>query len=251
MVSQSFAKPQQAVPVRGPRARSTELEAAPDADTPRPVGVGLLLCMLERGGEGPGKALIDLAARLQVGGQYSLGSLITLCRMSAFTHRRVLPTCDNSTTRLPANDTPPGPYPNPQSHGDGASPDTLLMREACYRRGRALAKSQRTEPCGAGLSTLADRSLPAHDVLADLPSRTSPPSRAGPSARASPTSRRSFRFPAGTARRSPRSCATGCLCSRRRAAPATSSCRCCRCGLAGGEVSTSDGWDAPVARATT
>lgn len=47
--------------------RSLELEAAPDADTPRPVGVGLLLCMLERGGEGPGRALIDLAARLQVG----------------------------------------------------------------------------------------------------------------------------------------------------------------------------------------
>jgi len=47
--------------------RSLELETAPDADTPRPVGVGLLLCMLERGGEGPGRALIDLAARLQVG----------------------------------------------------------------------------------------------------------------------------------------------------------------------------------------
>jgi hypothetical protein len=46
--------------------RSLELEAAPDADTPRPVGVGLLLCMLERGGEGPGRALIDLAATLQV-----------------------------------------------------------------------------------------------------------------------------------------------------------------------------------------
>jgi hypothetical protein len=45
--------------------RSLELEAAPDADTPRPVGVGLLLCMLERGGEGPGRALIDLAASLQ------------------------------------------------------------------------------------------------------------------------------------------------------------------------------------------
>jgi hypothetical protein len=49
--------------------RSLELEAAPDADTPRPVGVGLLLCMLERGGEGPGRALIDLAASLQVGCQ--------------------------------------------------------------------------------------------------------------------------------------------------------------------------------------
>lgn len=48
--------------------RSLELESAPDADTPRPVGVGLLLCMLERGGEGPGRALIDLAARLQAQG---------------------------------------------------------------------------------------------------------------------------------------------------------------------------------------
>lgn len=65
-------------------SRSLELEAAPDADTPRPVGVGLLLCMLERGGEGPGRALIDLAARLQ-------------------------------------------------AQGDGAPPEVLLMREACYR----------------------------------------------------------------------------------------------------------------------
>ena len=64
--------------------RSLELESAPDADTPRPVGVGLLLCMLERGGEGPGRALIDLAARLQ-------------------------------------------------AQGDGAPPESLLMREACYR----------------------------------------------------------------------------------------------------------------------
>lgn len=28
-----------------------EVECSPDADTPRPIGVGLLLCMLERGGE--------------------------------------------------------------------------------------------------------------------------------------------------------------------------------------------------------
>ena len=48
--------------------RSLELESAPDADTPRPVGVGLLLCMLERGGEGPARALINLAARLQAQG---------------------------------------------------------------------------------------------------------------------------------------------------------------------------------------
>lgn len=28
-----------------------EVESGPDADSPRPIGVGLLLCMLERGGE--------------------------------------------------------------------------------------------------------------------------------------------------------------------------------------------------------
>jgi hypothetical protein len=28
-----------------------DVESGPDADTPRPIGVGLLLCMLERGGE--------------------------------------------------------------------------------------------------------------------------------------------------------------------------------------------------------
>jgi hypothetical protein len=27
------------------------VESGPDAETPRPIGVGLLLCMLERGGE--------------------------------------------------------------------------------------------------------------------------------------------------------------------------------------------------------
>lgn len=47
--------------------RSIEVESGPDADTPRPVGVGLLLCMLERGGDEVAQALINLTARLQVG----------------------------------------------------------------------------------------------------------------------------------------------------------------------------------------
>lgn len=45
--------------------RSMDVESSPDADTPRPIGVGLLLCMLERGGEPVAKALIALAAQLQ------------------------------------------------------------------------------------------------------------------------------------------------------------------------------------------
>jgi hypothetical protein len=43
-----------------------DVESGPDADTPRPVGVGLLLCMLERGGESVAQALIQLATELQV-----------------------------------------------------------------------------------------------------------------------------------------------------------------------------------------
>jgi hypothetical protein len=46
--------------------RSIEVESGPDADTPRPVGVGLLLCMLERGGEEVAQALVSLTAKLQV-----------------------------------------------------------------------------------------------------------------------------------------------------------------------------------------
>lgn len=42
------------------------MESGPDADTPRPVGVGLLLCMLERGGEEVAQALVSLTAKLQV-----------------------------------------------------------------------------------------------------------------------------------------------------------------------------------------
>ncbi|WIA23852.1 hypothetical protein OEZ85_013510 [Tetradesmus obliquus] len=51
--------------------RSIEVESGPDADTPRPVGVGLLLCMLERGGEEVAQALINLTARLQAAGEGS------------------------------------------------------------------------------------------------------------------------------------------------------------------------------------
>ncbi len=35
-----------------------EVEGGPDADTPRPIGVGLLLCMLEHGGEGVAKVRV-------------------------------------------------------------------------------------------------------------------------------------------------------------------------------------------------
>ena len=44
-----------------------DVESGPDADTPRPIGVGLLLCMLERGGEDVVQALLSLAQRMQVG----------------------------------------------------------------------------------------------------------------------------------------------------------------------------------------
>lgn len=57
-------------------------ECSPDADAPRPIGVGLLLCMLENGDEAVANALTQLATRLQ--------------------------------------QQPP-------------SPDSILMREACYR----------------------------------------------------------------------------------------------------------------------
>jgi hypothetical protein len=43
------------------------VESGPDADTPRPVGVGLLLCMLERGGDQVAQALLELTGQLQVG----------------------------------------------------------------------------------------------------------------------------------------------------------------------------------------
>lgn len=59
-----------------------EVESGPDADTPRPIGVGLLLCMLEHGGEAVAVVLLGLASALQQ---------------------------------------------------RAATPDALLMREACYR----------------------------------------------------------------------------------------------------------------------
>ena len=52
--------------------RSIEVESGPDADTPRPVGVGLLLCMLERGGDQVAQALLELTGQLQVSTSYVL-----------------------------------------------------------------------------------------------------------------------------------------------------------------------------------
>ncbi|MEW5315516.1 MAG: hypothetical protein WDW38_006938 [Sanguina aurantia] len=46
-------------------ARSMDSECSPDADAPRPIGVGLLLCMLENGDEAVANALTQLATRLQ------------------------------------------------------------------------------------------------------------------------------------------------------------------------------------------
>ncbi|KAK9829330.1 hypothetical protein WJX72_005222 [[Myrmecia] bisecta] len=45
--------------------RSMDVETSPDADTPRPCGVALLLCMLERGGDTVALAMISFAAQLQ------------------------------------------------------------------------------------------------------------------------------------------------------------------------------------------
>ena len=49
-----------------PSPRSMDVESGPDADTPRPIGVGLLLCMLERGGDDVVMALLQLAQKTQV-----------------------------------------------------------------------------------------------------------------------------------------------------------------------------------------
>lgn len=46
--------------------RSTDVESSPDADTPRPCGLALLICMLERGPDTVAAALVALAAKLQV-----------------------------------------------------------------------------------------------------------------------------------------------------------------------------------------
>ncbi|BDA43024.1 Importin-11 [Coccomyxa sp. Obi] len=45
--------------------RSTDVESSPDADTPRPCGLALLICMLERGPDTITAALIALATKLQ------------------------------------------------------------------------------------------------------------------------------------------------------------------------------------------
>ena len=42
------------------------MESGPDADTPRPCGLALLLCMRDRGPESTDAALIGYASRLQV-----------------------------------------------------------------------------------------------------------------------------------------------------------------------------------------
>ncbi len=47
--------------------RSQDVETGPDADTPRPCGLALLLCMRDRGPESTDAALIGYASRLQVG----------------------------------------------------------------------------------------------------------------------------------------------------------------------------------------
>lgn len=64
-----------------------DVESGPDADTPRPVGVGLLLCMLERGGESVAQALLGLAGRLQVGVAGGLvGWVCCIACLPMFTH---------------------------------------------------------------------------------------------------------------------------------------------------------------------
>ncbi len=52
--------------------RSTDVESSPDADTPRPCGLALLICMLERGPDTVAAALVAFAAKLQVRGFSSL-----------------------------------------------------------------------------------------------------------------------------------------------------------------------------------
>lgn len=46
-------------------ARQTDVETSPDADTPRPCGVALLECMMERNHEPVASAIVALAAQLQ------------------------------------------------------------------------------------------------------------------------------------------------------------------------------------------
>ena len=46
--------------------RSMDVETDPDADTPRPCGLALLLCMVERDRAPAETALVGYATRLQV-----------------------------------------------------------------------------------------------------------------------------------------------------------------------------------------
>ena len=46
--------------------RGIDVELSPDADSPRPCGLALLLCMLERGDRQVAQALLAMAHQLQV-----------------------------------------------------------------------------------------------------------------------------------------------------------------------------------------
>ena len=46
-------------------ARQVDLETSPEAETPRPCGVALLECMLQRASETVADAIVHLAAKLQ------------------------------------------------------------------------------------------------------------------------------------------------------------------------------------------
>ena len=52
--------------------RSMDVETGPDADTPRPCGLALLLCMIERSRTTAETALVGFASRLQVSGACAL-----------------------------------------------------------------------------------------------------------------------------------------------------------------------------------
>ena len=59
--------------------RSMDVETGPDADTPRPCGLALLLCMIERSRTTAETALVGYASRLQVSSTraYSKCNLLT------------------------------------------------------------------------------------------------------------------------------------------------------------------------------
>ncbi len=42
-----------------------DVETSPDADTPRPCGVALLVCMLDRSRDGVAQTILSLAAQMQ------------------------------------------------------------------------------------------------------------------------------------------------------------------------------------------